>query len=365
MHSRKPLPVSVLTPKSKRPADKTAAEPTGIVLGSNVCWNPKALPNAHVVLIGASGSGKTQTLKALAYELSKLFPQVRIVIVDFHGDQQLPGEVYYPLNMESPWGINPLTIDLDTKGGGPALQAIAVAAILKKALTMGPNQEGLLISVFDTCYKAKGISQENAVSWTRTPPTFADVRAEVEQRIEDGCKESQKLALKLAATFQYGIFDRPQPPLTAPITRLDLSALGKVPGLGAIAAESLVKQLMDSHRLMGEIEGKVPRTYVFIDEAKEVKGSRSVDLVLGDGRKYGLGAVLASQRDAHISDNAIANSATKIVLGVDQTEVSRVAKRFRFAPDLVAALEPLEALVRMGTAGHHCTIKPYYERILE
>ena len=40
-----------------------------------------------------------------------------------------------------------------------------------------------------------------------------------------------------------------------------------------------------------------------------------------------------------------------------------VAKRFRFAPDLVAALQPLEALVRMGTSGHRCKIKPYYERI--
>jgi hypothetical protein len=364
MHSRKPLPASVLSPKGQQQKLVTTEE-TGIVLGNNIRWNPASLPNGHVVLIGASGSGKTQTLKAIAYELSKLFPQIRIVVVDFHGDQQLPGEVCYPLNMESPWGVNPLTIDLDTKGGGPALQAIAVAAVLKKALTMGSNQEGLMISVLDRCYRAKGITQENITSWNRTPPTFADVRAEIEQRIENGCKESQKLALKLAATFQYGIFDRPQPPLTAPIIRFDLSALGKVPGLGAIAAESLVKQLIDSHRLMGEIKGRVPRTYVFIDEAKEVKGSRSVDLVLGDGRKYGLGAVLASQRDAHISDNVIANSATKIVLGVDQAEVSRVAKRFRFAADLVAALEPLEALVRMGTAGHRCRIKPYYERILE
>jgi DNA helicase HerA-like ATPase len=141
--------------------------------------------------------------------------------------------------------------------------------------------------------------------------------------------------------------------------------LGKVPGLGAIAAESLVKQLMDSHRILGEIQDKSPRTYIFIDEAKEVKGSRSIDLVLADGRKYGLSAVLASQRDAHISDNVIANSATKVVLVVDQTEVARVSKRFRFADRLVAELQPLEALVRMGTQAQRCRIKPYYERVAE
>jgi hypothetical protein len=229
---------------------------------------------------------------------------------------------------------------------------------------MGANQEGLLISILGMCYQVMGISQENPTTWTREPPTFADMQDEIERRIKNGCKESQKLALKLAAMFQYGIFSKNQPSLLEhPIIRFDLSALGKVPGLSAIATESIVKQLMDSHRLMGEKGDKTPRTYIFIDEAKEVKSSKSVDVVLGDGRKYGLCAVLASQRDAHLSDNVIANSATKIVLGVDQTEVARVAKRFRFAPDLVANLAPLEALVRMGTVGHRCRIKPYYARV--
>ena len=77
----------------------------------------------------------------------------------------------------------------------------------------------------------------------------------------------------------------------------------------------------------------------------------------------GLCAVLASQRDAEISDEAIANSSTKIVLGVDQSEVKRVSRRFRFAENLVAQLQPLEALVRMGTIGERCKIKPYYERV--
>lgn len=362
--SPKPLPASILSPNKKKAVSASSAT-QGIVLGENVVWNPDKLPNGHVVLIGASGSGKTQSLKSLAYELPKLFPAVRLAIIDFHGDQSLPGEVCYPLDMESPHGINPLTIDLDTKGGGPALQAIAVAAIFRKSLVMGANQEGLLIDILTSCYRNKGITQDNPTSWTQTPPTFADVRREIEGRIEDGCKDSEKLALKLAATFEYGIFDRKQPPLDAPIIRFDLSALGKVPGLGAIAAESLVKQLMDSHRIMGETSDKSPRTYIFIDEAKEMKGSRSVDLVLADGRKYGLSAVLASQRDAHISDNVIANSATKIVLAVDQTEVTRVSRRFRFAPNLVAVLEPLEALVRMGTQGHRCKIKPYYERVTQ
>jgi hypothetical protein len=87
----------------------------------------------------------------------------------------------------------------------------------------------------------------------------------------------------------------------------------------------------------------------------------STKLFLGDGHKYGLCAVLASQRDAEISDEAIANSSTKILLGVDQSEVKGVARRFRFAENIVARLQPLEALVRMGTVETKCKIKPYYK----
>jgi type IV secretory pathway VirB4 component len=138
----KPLPQQTLKPnQTKKPAAESTTD--GILLGDKVYWNPIKLPNGHIAIIGASGSGKTQTLKAIAYELTRFISSVHCIIIDFHGDLELPGEVCYPLNMESPYGINPLVVDLDTKGGGPSLQAIAVSAILKKALTMGVNQEGL------------------------------------------------------------------------------------------------------------------------------------------------------------------------------------------------------------------------------
>lgn len=358
----RPLPKPVLTPinqvKQTQEQDKS-----GILLGTDTYWNPIHLPNAHIAIIGASGSGKTQTLKAIAYELTKTFPSLQIFIVDFHGDQQLPGETCYHLNMESPHGINPLSIDKDTKGGGPALQAIAVAAILKKALVMGANQEGLVIEVLNNCYAAKGIAQSDPTSWDKELPTFADLRAEIDKRIEGGCKESQKLALKLAATFQYGIFNRPQPSLDAPIVRFDLSALGKVPGLGAIAAESVAKQLMDSHRLMGEIKGKIPRTFLFIDEAKEMPKASACDRISADGRKYGLAMVLASQSERHLSADVIGNSATKIVLPVDQTEVKSISKKFRFAEERVARLNPLQALCRFGSVAAQVDILAYFKRL--
>jgi hypothetical protein len=359
----KPFPNAVLSPQAEK--IQSHIFDSGIHLGGGAYWNPEALPNAHIVAIGASGSGKTQTLKAIAYELRRTYPSVRVILIDFHGDQVLKGETCYPMHMASPHGINPLVVNLDPEGGGPNLQAIAVASVLKKAIQLGPNQEGLLLDVLMDCYSSRGIVQGNQPSWQREPPNFADVQRVIEQKEEDGCKDSAKLRLKLGATFQYGVFSRQQPDLSKPLIRIDLAKLP--PALQAVAAESLARQLMDSHRLRGELEGRLPRTVLFIDEAKEmprVSGNAS-DRIIADGRKYGLALVLASQSERHLSLDVIGNSATKLVLPVDQTEVRKVAKKFRFSEQRIADLKSLEALCRFGVHAQQVSVLPYFQRVQE
>jgi Type IV secretion-system coupling protein DNA-binding domain len=173
----------------------------------------------------------------------------------------------------------------------------------------------------------------------------------------------QGSALRFNATFAYGIFNRPAFLLEHRLVRVDLCKLP--PELGAIAAESLAKYLMDSHRLLGEVESRTPRTYLFIDEAKEMAKSPALDRIIADGRKYGLNLVLASQSERHLSADVLGNAATKIVLPVDQVEVKKVAAKFRFAEQKVAALLPLTALCRFGKHAEQVEILPYYQRVAE
>jgi type IV secretory pathway VirB4 component len=324
-----------------------------------VYWDLGKVANPHLVILGTSGSGKTQTLKAIAWEMHRNFKSQSLVL-DFHGDQELPGEVCYPLHMASPYGINPLTINPDPEGGGPKLQAIAVAANLRRSLLLGVNQEGLLILMLEDLYRRFGILQENRATWNKSAPHLGHLEDAIDSRVEGGCKEAPKLQIKLAATFQYGVFSRPQVNLQAgKLVRVDLSKLP--PELGAIAAEAILKQTMDAHRLAGEV--KEPKTFVFVDEAKELKGSATLDRITADGRKYGLGVVLASQRESHIGADVLANTATKVILPVDVADVKKVASRFRFDAGRISNLSTFQALVRMGNSAVSCKVEPFFRRV--
>jgi type IV secretory pathway VirB4 component len=336
----KPLPVAVLKPPPTHNTRTTEGE--GIHLGEGYYWNPSTLPNSHIVAIGASGSGKTQTLKAIAFSLHQTYPQMQIILLDFHGDQEIVGETCYPIHMASPHGINPLVVNLDP-----------IRYLLKEHY---PG-ETVEIRYYEHLADWQDlIKLENYLIQIHQPPLN-------QTTLRTECKDSQKLKLKLAATFQYGVFSRPQPELSENLVRIDLSKLP--PSLAALSAESLAAQLMNQHRLKGEIQGRLPRTFLFIDEAKEMpktEGS-ACDRIIADGRKYGLSLVLASQSERHLSQDVIGNSATKIVLPVDQTEVNKVAKKFRFAEKKVASLTPLTALCRFGKEAELLEIQPYYQRI--
>jgi hypothetical protein len=56
-------------------------------------------------------------LKAIAFSLRQTYPEMQVILLDFHGDQEIVGETCYPIHMASPHGINPLVVNLDPEVG--------------------------------------------------------------------------------------------------------------------------------------------------------------------------------------------------------------------------------------------------------
>jgi hypothetical protein len=71
----KPLPQATLKPQGKVIEPKRSAcssaslSHSGIFLGDKCYWNPANLRNGHAVVLGTSGSGKTQILKSMRKNL--------------------------------------------------------------------------------------------------------------------------------------------------------------------------------------------------------------------------------------------------------------------------------------------------------
>ncbi|MCT7957207.1 ATP-binding protein [Laspinema palackyanum] len=370
--NKAPLPQAKLKPPAQLPTLAKTPQKLGVLVGHDphnkpIHWSPFSLPNGHITGIGASGMGKTQTLKGLVYSLLEIYPALRIVMTDLHGDLAIPGETCYQLSRTSPDGINLLAIDLDPAGGGPKIQMQAIATLLEKQYKLGTSQKSALKDIIRHCYAQRGIFDKHAQTWQNEPPTFAQVEAELNQRIEEAESAKERNTLnalhdKLSDVFTYGIFSKPQPDMFSPrLVRIDLSPLAKVDGLQAIATNSIAKQLLDRHRLLGE--GNSEKRYLMVDESRTLAGSRQADDILRDGRKFGLSLGLFSQMIEDLSPAAISNASSLLVLGVTPADLSKVSRKFRFAEAKVAALKPLEALCRFGNQSHHVAVVPYFQRV--
>jgi len=341
------------------PFNPAASNGHGITLGHEVetgavvRWNPGGLANPHFLILGGSGAGKTQTIKRAMLELSRL--EFGVVAIDFHGDLLIEGTASYPISMVSDYGVNPLAIDLDPAGGGPDPQRFLVLQTLKEAFApMGGNQLAFLDRALSEVYKSAGIVQADYESWRREAPTFRDLEQALERLAEAAGKDRRPEAMKtkLGPAFSYGILSKPQVPIREQgVTRIDLSKLP--PGLQYLAADTLCRQLLRRVQMHGP-QAK-DRLFLVVDETKLMMPARLeaphaiLNRIASEGRKFGLGLIVAATSSAHLSRDILMNCFTKLILKTDKIEIPPTARRFLAEREqLSSLLEPGVGLINFG-----------------
>jgi len=335
-----------------------------------VVWEPRAEVNPHMLILGASGSGKTQTIRMLVWELGRR--GIPVLVIDFAGDQEVEGERVVRLVPGGVWGVNPLEIHRDPRGGGPDAQRfIVVRAIAEAFAPFGVVQASLLDQAIKRAYRRSGVTEDPA-TWGAKMPTMADVRRELEamsaerlrQRAqasggeasrrgrgsasEDGGRRrtpEDHLLAKIGPVFDSKVFQgRSVDVVTARagILRLDLS---KLPWeLQYLVVDVTLRQVFRHAMLSGETSEL--RRFVVIDEAKLAmptmrrdRPSAIVNRVVSEGRKYGIGVILATQSAEHVTGDVRRNIGAKLLLKHDETEIQVTARRFRVEAGLLAALD--------------------------
>jgi hypothetical protein len=316
--------------------------------GEEVLWNPdpnSGSANPHVLILGESGFGKTYTIASLSAELA----QENVVSVVFDYGQgfspaTLPKEYMAATNpLEMHVGrdgvdINPLQI-FPSDLHGPINVAQRVADTFGRVYKrMGVQQHAVIRQAVVDVMDDAGITLDAPDSWTSDLPAFENVQAKLQKYAINILNPQSRFAASAAShistVFVFNTFRQNGQKLAWPrLLQSDNRAIIiQLKGLEHSLERAVTEFLL--WNLIGFIEALGPgrlRCFVILDEAHKLSFNPGspVEKLLREGRKFGLGVILASQQPEDFSPMAFANTATKIVfqVGDERSTISRQLHR--------------------------------------
>lgn len=317
--------------------------PLRIPLGSviqgedNVFWEPSRENNGTILIVGSSGSGKTETLKKIGSHLVQCgYP---ILVLDFHGDVTFSGlnSVLLSSGSASTVGVNPLDLDcfMGDRVGLYDHQGGLVEMIRRAVPTLGVRQKDWLADAIRVAYGRAGFHEDLSASWGYRAPLFVDVidilRAWI--RSDDFKGSKQSIAGCISAIrheFDHPVFSRHSflnvDSLLRRNIRADLSAL--TDGVRNIVAETLLRMVFRALQLKGPFavdpknDSERFRLFILIDETKIFSMGRGdlessdhiLNILATEGRKFGIGLILASQMNSHFGEEVKGNAGASLVM---------------------------------------------------
>lgn len=315
----------------------------GISLNDKVYWDPdpqSGIGNPHLMIIGESGYGKTYTTQCLIAELTR--KNIPSVVFDYgqgftlNTVSQVFLEYVNPVEIsasEKGIDINPLEIftpDLN----GPINVAVRVSDTFNRIYNIGIQQHSILQNAILESFKDKGISKDNKNTWMNEPPFLSDVKEKLDEMSTLRGSSEQKIAVKLnshiSTFFIFNTFRKNGESISwrKIINNRNAVHIIQLKGLegktGKVVTEFL---LWDLYNYFVSEGPKSLRFFCVLDEAHNLSFEKdsSVDKLVREGRKFGLGLIFASQQPEDFSSTAYSNTATKLIFQVldDTKKVSK------------------------------------------
>lgn len=332
--------------------------------GVAVSFSPEPMLAMHSAVLGATGSGKSHFIKR--YLSNFLVPyndatwKGRIVVVDTHGEYgnyfKGAGLPYTPLELGSGDKVNfdtPLveTVEdfaelfdfkpdrklkrriVDALSGPEKLDQESFVSILEEAASDEARLDAMkyVAAVLD----AEGdpdVAEELVKDFTKARDRIARVKTVFDARRRQASivNVQKDLADKVLKGYGYGSSETPVQKVIATIrrdgirfNRLDFLAQLKKPGLYCLdlrqtsdreIRQAVVGELMTQSFDAAKSGGKFKTLFV-VDEAqnyapqgegKSVPSKRAMRVIASEGRKFGVGLMIATQRPAYVDKDVLA-----------------------------------------------------------
>jgi len=369
----------------------------GIVLGQDtangecVRWDPfpqTGSANPHMLVVGESGFGKTYLVQCLLGELAASgIPSVVLDYAQGFSLNVLPREFVEATSPteiragEDGIAINPLEI-FPTDTHGPVSVAQRVADTFTRVYPkIGVQQHATLRQAVLDAFEAHGFASGRKPDRTRPLPLFSDVQQTLAATASEVGNPKARLAASVDAhistMFVFNTFRASGRALKwADI----VAAAGKTFILQLKGLEYALERAVTEFllwNLIGFLESTGPsplRVFVVLDEAHKLSfavGSPT-ERLLREGRKFGVGLILASQQPSDFSPVAFNNTSTKVVFqsSDDRSILSRILHQKTNNSESVAQvhrtitqLPPRDAYVLSQNIGRTIHVTSMAERI--
>lgn len=145
--------------------------------GKPVAFDSDSAVNAHMLVAGPSGTGKTHQLNRIIFALAE--QGARVIVIDPHGDLGEPGDIErlrgrpFPGGLvqtvkfgeQTRYGLPPLDV-VDDPEGGPRRRANSFVSLMERQGALGARQRTALFRLLMDLYRRHGFHAEDPRTWS-------------------------------------------------------------------------------------------------------------------------------------------------------------------------------------------------------
>ncbi|MEM4916312.1 MAG: ATP-binding protein [Desulfurococcaceae archaeon] len=302
------------------------------------------LNTPHIVIVGASGSGKTLFAKHLVRESKRAYGY-RTMIIDPHGEYRDMAKYIDNLLIinAAEEGINPLALGKSS----PRERALQLSHTIATLFKLGFIQRKLLEELIMDTYRAYNIHQEDPSTWSNQPPTLSDLLNMCRKKSDENADYQRILPyLDLLHESMGGIRWFSPDLLFINDVVVDLSGLSS-DFARALYVEALLYMVVNKMYLSKG--GAIP-VQIVIDEARSIMprelGMELLSRLFMESRKFGFSMVIISQEITRIPKPLINNAGLRVFFILNEPESIELAAKIIAGGYAREKILPITAMLR-------------------